>query len=95
MANVSLDVTNPLNEDTPDSVEEFADRFNSSVLDYIDEVLDYHEAVKEIEDTNTLVEQLVNLVRANQANSWLLLTRTSNITCAIDSWHFRRLSQSG
>lgn len=66
MPDVPLDGTNLLNEDTPDSAEDFADSFDSSALDYIDEVVDYHEIVQEIEEANTLGEQLVNLVRAKQ-----------------------------
>ena len=70
---VPLDDTNPLNEDTPDSAEDFADNFNSSALDYVDEVLDYHEVVQEIEDANILGEQLVNLVRAMKPANYLAL----------------------
>lgn len=53
---------NPLNEDPPSSVEEFARDFNYTVDRYIESVSAYQEAVAEVEEANELGEKVVNLV---------------------------------
>ena len=57
-----LEGTNPLNEDSPDSLEDFVETLNTSVLDYNDRVTEYEEALMEVESTNIIGEQVVNLV---------------------------------
>lgn len=59
---VPLEGSNPLNEDPPDTIQDFFENLNSSILDYNDQVIAYEEAVREVEQTNTIGEQLVNLV---------------------------------
>ena len=63
------------------------DTFNASAIGYIEEVIDYQEILEEVEETNTLGEQLVNLVRhffvcfyVNQYYSLPSLHTTSNST---------------
>lgn len=63
MPEAPLNGSNLLNEDGPESVEEFADNFNSSALAFVEDVVDYREVLQEVEDANVLGEQLVNLVR--------------------------------
>ena len=58
-----LNGTNPLNVDPPDSVESFAEGFNASAIEYIDEVETYEEILAEVEEVNTIGGQVVNLVR--------------------------------
>ena len=53
---------NPLNEDPPSSVEEFARDFNYTVDRYIESVNTYQEAAAEAEEVNELGERVVNLV---------------------------------
>lgn len=44
-------------------MEDFAEGFNASALGFIEEVVDYQEVLQQVEEANTLGEQLVNLVR--------------------------------
>ena len=62
-----LNGTNPLNVDPPDSVESFAENFNASALEYIDEVEIYEEILAEVEEVNALGGQVVDLVRIRSA----------------------------
>lgn len=68
--------TNPLNEDPPSSIEQFAGGFNVSVNQYNVDVEAYQQALSEVEEVNELGDQIVNLVsedeQAGQA-SWTLL----------------------
>ncbi len=57
-----LDGTNPFNEDPPDSVESFADSFNVSVVDYIEEVEFYEEVLEEVMEINEIAGNVVDLV---------------------------------
>jgi len=70
---------NPLNEDPPSSVEEFARDFNYTVDRYIESVSAYQEAVAEAEGVNELGERVVNLV------SYRLKKTLKNITIYRDS----------
>ena len=73
---------NPLNEDAPSSVEEFARDFNSTVDTYIENIRAYQEALSEVEEVNELGERVINLVSI-YARSWL-----SNSEFAISKpWH--------
>ena len=63
MPEAPLNGDNIFNEDRPESVEEFADNFNSSALGFLEDVVDYQEVLQEVEGANILGEQLVNLVR--------------------------------
>ena len=57
-----LDGTNPFNEDPPDSVESFADSFNVSVVDYVEEVELYEEVLEEVMEINEIAGNVVDLV---------------------------------
>ncbi len=58
---VPLNGSNPLNVDPPETPD-FVETFNASAIGYIEEVIEYQELLQEVEETNTLGEQLVNLV---------------------------------
>lgn len=58
-----LNGTNPLNIDPPDSVESFANNFNTSAVEYINEIEEYEEILAEVEEANNLGGQVVDLVR--------------------------------
>ncbi len=57
-----LDGTNPFNDDPPDSVESFADSFNISVVDYVEEVELYEEVLEEVMEINEIAGRVVDLV---------------------------------
>ena len=55
--------SNPLNEDPPNSLEDFVGDFNSTLLDFVDSVEDYEDVLMDYEETNVLGERVINLVR--------------------------------
>ena len=59
---VPLNGSNPLNVDPPETMD-FVQNFNASAIGYVEEVIDYQELLQEVEDTNTIGEELINLVR--------------------------------
>lgn len=58
-----LNGSNPLNIDPPDTAESFVESFNDDALRFIEEVSGYELMLQEVEEANTLGEQLINLVR--------------------------------
>ena len=44
-------------------MESFADSFNASVIDFLEEVEEYEEALAEVQEINELAGQVVDLVR--------------------------------
>ena len=64
-----LEGSNPLNEDPPDTVEEFVDDFNITVGAYTDSIQVYVEAVQAVEEANLLGEQVVNMVSGGKEGS--------------------------
>lgn len=63
MPEVPLNGSNPLNVDPPETVTDFVGNFNSSAFMYLEEVEDYVVLLQDIQDTNALGEQFINLVR--------------------------------
>ena len=81
---------NPLNEDAPSSVEEFARDFNSTVDTYIENVRAYREALSEVEEVNELGERVVNLVSiyaCMRIRSWLSNSAPCSEFAISKPWH--------
>lgn len=57
-----LNGSNPLNVDPPETETDFLSDFNASVIDFVEEVIHFQEILEEVEATNMLAEQLINLV---------------------------------
>ena len=54
--------SNPLNVDPPQTAEDFVSNFNDGAIGYLDEIESYALIVDEVEEANTIGEELINLV---------------------------------
>lgn len=59
---ITLNGSNLFDADRPDSVEDFVNRYNESATYFLEEIAAYEEAVHEVEEINSLGEQLINMV---------------------------------
>ncbi len=70
MLDAPLSGSNPLNEDPPETTEEFVTNFNESAIGYLDEIESYELILNEVEETNSIGEEFINLVMWLVILSW-------------------------
>ena len=66
--------SNPLNEDPPETLEDFLSDLNVSAIGYIEEVAYYQQVLEELGETNMLVEQFINMVciwHSQRSHTWV------------------------